>query len=82
MPGKYHNLDISTTLGGENASDLYISSQKATKSYIDTNVSDKQTKKNLTTSLTEESTDTQYPSAKAVYDELQERSGVIFRKWT
>lgn len=40
MPGKHFDLDIDINLGGENASDNYISSQKATKTYIDQKVKD------------------------------------------
>ena len=32
---KYLNLDIDSTLGGNNASDSVVSSQKAIKTYID-----------------------------------------------
>jgi len=32
---KFYNLDTDTTLGGNSASDLYIASQKAVKSYVD-----------------------------------------------
>ena len=32
---KFYNLDTDSTLGGNNASDIYIASQKAVKSYVD-----------------------------------------------
>lgn len=32
---KFYNLDTDTTLGGNSASDLYIASQKAVKTYVD-----------------------------------------------
>lgn len=37
---RYCNLNMDTTLGGENASDEKISSQKAIKTYVDENVKD------------------------------------------
>lgn len=37
---KNYDLDIDTTLGGSNASDYIISSQKAIKSYIDNSIPD------------------------------------------
>lgn len=37
---KYFNLDTDTNLGGESASDVYIASQKAIKTYVDTNIPD------------------------------------------
>ena len=42
MAGKHFDLDTRTNLGGEQASDITIASQKATKSYIDTEVGKKQ----------------------------------------
>lgn len=35
MPGKHLDLDLDNNLGGENPSDVYIASQKATKTYVD-----------------------------------------------
>ena len=35
MPGKHLDLDLDSNLGGENPSDVYIASQKATKTYVD-----------------------------------------------
>ena len=35
MPSKFLNLDIDTTLGGSNASDTKVASQKAIKTYVD-----------------------------------------------
>jgi hypothetical protein len=35
MPGKHFDLDLDKTLGGEQASDITIASQKAVKSYVD-----------------------------------------------
>lgn len=35
MPGKHYDLDTDSSLGGSNASDITIASQKATKSYVD-----------------------------------------------
>ena len=32
---KFYNLDTDNTLGGNNASDIYIASQKAVKDYVD-----------------------------------------------
>lgn len=40
MPGKHFDLDINKNLGGANASDLYIASQKAVKDYVDTKISE------------------------------------------
>ena len=37
---RYLNLDMDTTLGGVNASDEVISSQKAIKTYVDENIKD------------------------------------------
>jgi len=37
---RYLNLNMDTTLGGENPSDEKISSQKAIKTYVDNNVKD------------------------------------------
>lgn len=37
---RYLNLNLDTTLGGEEASDEQISSQKAIKTYVDENVKD------------------------------------------
>ena len=42
MPAKFYNLDRNTNLGGENASDIVVSSQKAIKSYVDTQLATKQ----------------------------------------
>ena len=39
MPSKHYDLDIAEDLGGETPKDYYISSQKATKNYIDKNIS-------------------------------------------
>lgn len=36
MAGKHFDLDIDTTLGDTNASNIVIPSQKAIKSYVDT----------------------------------------------
>lgn len=38
MAGKYYNLDLDITLGGETASNTVVPSQKAIKTYIDTGV--------------------------------------------
>lgn len=40
MPGKHFDLDTDINLGGENASDVTIASQKATKSYVDTKIAE------------------------------------------
>lgn len=37
---KYYNLDMDTTLGGEQSSDVAIASQKAIKTYVDENDKD------------------------------------------
>ena len=44
MAGKHFDLDTRVNLGGENASDITIASQKATKQYIDTEAGKKQDK--------------------------------------
>lgn len=38
VKSKFYNLDTDTNLGGENSSDLYVASEKAVKTYIDTNL--------------------------------------------
>ena len=38
MPSKFLNLSVDTTLGGNSPSDTTVSSQKAIKSYIDSEV--------------------------------------------
>lgn len=35
MPGKHFDLDLDKELGGQQASDITIASQKAVKSYVD-----------------------------------------------
>jgi hypothetical protein len=37
---RYLNLDMDATLGGQNASDEVISSQKAIKTYVDNSIKD------------------------------------------
>ena len=37
VKSKFYNLDTDATLGGESTSDLYVASEKAVKSYVDTN---------------------------------------------
>lgn len=39
MPGKYFDLDLDIKLGGEQASDITVASQKAVKKYVDDKVS-------------------------------------------
>ena len=39
MSGKFYNLDTRNTLGGDNASDLFVASQKAVKEYVDEQIS-------------------------------------------
>ena len=41
MPAKHYNLDTRTDMGGESSSDILVSSQKATKTYVDGQVSGK-----------------------------------------
>ena len=38
MPGKHFDLDLSNNLGGEKPSDIFIPSQKAVKTYVDTEI--------------------------------------------
>ena len=52
MPGKHFDLDTDILLGGEHSSDITIASQKATKSYIDTKLTDKQDKLTAGTNIT------------------------------
>lgn len=90
MASTFLNLDTDTTLGGSNASDSVVSSQKAIKAYVDAHsgggttytagtgiditnnvisiTSPTQITTNLVTSVSSSSTDSQYPSAKCVYD--------------
>ena len=35
MSGKFYNLDTDGTLGGDNAADIIVSSQRAVKTYVD-----------------------------------------------
>ena len=37
---EYRDLDTDVTLGGSGASDIYVPSQKAVKTYVDNNVPD------------------------------------------
>lgn len=71
---KYTGLDTDTDLG---SSDDVISSQRAIKFYVDNNVSGKQDTSNLVTSLSNSSTDSQYPSAKCVYDLIGDVESLI-----
>lgn len=68
MASTFLNLDTDTNLGGNSASDSVVSSQKAIKTYADNKTANMQTTSNLVTSISSSSTDTQYPSAKCVYD--------------
>lgn len=63
---KFLNISTDATLGGNNASDEIVSSQKAVKSFVENK--SYQTTSNLVTSVSSSSTDSQYPSAKCVYD--------------
>ena len=38
VKSKFYNLDTDTTLGGANASDLYVASEKAVKTYVDNSI--------------------------------------------
>lgn len=38
MPGKHLDLDLDSNLGGSEAADIYIASQKAVKTYVDGNI--------------------------------------------
>jgi hypothetical protein len=68
MVSTFLNLDTDTTLGGSNAADSVVASQKAVKTYADGLVANMQTTTNLVTSVSSSSTDSQYPSAKLFYD--------------
>lgn len=65
---KFLNISTDTTLGGNSASDSVVSSQKAVKAYVNGVTTNMQTTANLVTSVSSASSDSQYPSAKCVYD--------------
>ena len=68
MASTFLNLSTDTTLGGNNASNEVVASQKAVKTYADGLVTNMQTTTNLVTTVSSSSTNNQYPSAKCVYD--------------
>ena len=76
-----YGLSTDATLGGESPSDIICPSEKAIKTYIDGLISSlqgsMQTTSNLVTELSGSSTDTEYPSAKLVYDELGEKQSTL-----
>ena len=60
-------------IGGTSYDDA-SAEEVATKKYVDSNTSSKEDSANKVTTLDSNSTDTQYPSAKAVYDELVKKA--------
>ena len=60
-------------IGGTSYDDA-SAEEVATKKYVDSNTSSKEDTANKVTTLDENSTDTQYPSAKASYDELVKKA--------
>ena len=75
MPGKYFDLDLDITLGGEQSSNITVASQKAIKTYVDTNVP--------TVADVYSATSSDAMSGKAVADALSQIDGtkVTFRAW-
>lgn len=72
---KFLNISTDNTLAGSSASNEVVSSQKAVKDFVENKgyitssaLSGYQTTANLVTSISSLSTDSQYPSAKCVYD--------------
>lgn len=84
---KFLNISTDNTLGGNSPSDQVVSSQKAIKDYVDTHggggavtsvngrtgaVTGLEETSNKVTSVSSASTDTQYPTAKCLYDIIQD----------
>lgn len=76
-----YGLSTDTTLGGETPSDIISPSEKAIKAYVDnaiaTIAATMQVTSNLVTEISSSSTDTEYPSAKLVYDELGDKQDTL-----
>lgn len=84
---KFLNISTDNTLGGNSPSDQVVSSQKAIKDYVDTHggasavtsvngrtgaVTGLEETSNKVTSVSSASTNDQYPTAKCLYDIIQD----------
>lgn len=74
----YYTKDQTDTLLSQkaNSSDVYTKSQTYSKTETDNLLATKEDVSNKTTTLSGSSTDTQYPSAKVVYDQLATKENV------
>lgn len=70
-----YDLDVDTSLGGNNASDYVIPSQKAIKSYVDNNTGS-------TVDQTFDGTSANAQSGVAVAQAISGKTLVTFRNWS
>lgn len=75
MPSKHFDLALDVNLGGEQASDHYVASQKAVKTYVDKNVP------TVSNEYSAESADAMSGIAVASAIENIQSTSVVFRSW-